>query len=242
MDASSTRVSDLSGRAVLSLGIAALAVTAGCAASSKSTPPAETSLTRSLLESGVGIIAEGCSLVAQIGTGVVLGEPGQVVTVAHTIKGADIITVIDHTGAEHAAVVRAFDKDRDLAVLEVADLRVPALELGAVQLGDGGALTWGRDEGVEFLPVKVTRRLLVTIEDIYVDDTIQRNAIEVEAEIQIGDSGGPILSAGGNVIGIIYANSRQRSGVGFASDTSEIESVLDSESDTTVHNGSCFGP
>ncbi len=232
-------------RGAVLFGLATVTLAAGCmqsAETSDSTVPAEALSGTSLLESGVGVVAEGCSLAAQIGTGVVLGEVGQVVTVAHTIKGAKLITVIDYTGTEHAATVLAFDSDRDLAVLDVAGLDVAALDLGAVRLGDGVALTWGRDEGVELLPVAVTRRLLVTIEDIYLQETVRRDALEVEADIQKGDSGGPIVSSDGDVIGIIYANSRQRGGIGFAIETSEIASVLRSRSDTPVDNGSCFAP
>jgi S1-C subfamily serine protease len=216
-----------------------LIAAASCAASSPSASPERAQRPDELRMSGVGIVAEGCGLTAQLGSGVVVGRPEQVVTVAHTIAGATAITVVDATGHEHTATVRAFDKDRDLAVLSVADLEAPALDLAPAVAGTGATLAWSRDGGVEYDAIEVTKRLAVTIEDIYVEDTVERAGLELAGEIRVGDSGGPVLSSTGDVIGIIYANSRSRDGVGFATDSSELASVLQSTSNSVVDNGRC---
>ena len=72
----------------------------------------------------------------------------------------------------------------------------------------------------------VTKRIIVTIEDIYVEGEYQRQAIEIDSPISAGDSGAPVYDDNGDVLGIVYARSRVRDGVGFAVRSSEIERVL----------------
>lgn len=231
----------------LSVVSAAALTAAGCASSSG----ASTSADRAAIRSGVGVVAEGCGLTASVGSGVVL-ESGDgdaageavVVTVAHTIKGATTLTVVDADGEEHAARVVAFDKDSDLAVLAVAELSAPSIGITddpatAVDGVDGSILTWGRDDGVEQVPVVIVKRLRVTIEDIYVDEVVARSALEIAGSVTGGDSGGPVLDAHGDVIGIVYANSRGRESVGFATDHTELAEVLESVTGDTVENGTC---
>lgn len=87
--------------------------------------------------SGVGVVAHGCALTAQLASGVVVDRPDQVVTVAHAIAGATSISVVDHADDVYPATVRALDKDRDLAVLDVPGLDVPALYRAPGAVGPG---------------------------------------------------------------------------------------------------------
>lgn len=221
-------------RKTLSAGLVGVAV---AACSSGATP--EDAGPGSAVGPGVGIVAEGCSLSAQIGSGVIVGADNSVVTVAHTLSGASRIFVIDDGGAEHRATVRAFDKDADLAVLDAPTLDAEALSLADVSLGAGATLTWSRDGGVELADIEVTKRLEITIEDIYRQGEFQRSGLEVAGEIRVGDSGGAVLNSDGAVIGIIYARSRAREGVGFATDSSEIAAVVAARGGDVVDNGRC---
>jgi S1-C subfamily serine protease len=189
--------------------------------------------------SGVGVVAEGCGLTATLASGVVVDLPGRVVTVAHAIAGATSVSVVDHNDDVHPAIVRAFDKDRDLAVLDVPGLDVPALDRSEGGIGPGGTLIWSRENGVVHDDVDVTKRLAVTIEDIYVEETTQRQAIEVHGDISVGDSGGAVLTPTGEVMGIIYARSRGRNGVGFATASSELDELLRTVPGSPVANGRC---
>jgi len=196
--------------------------------------------------SGVGIVAEGCSLVAQLGSGAAVAEPGRVVTSAHTVAGALTITVIDTDGIEHAAIVVGFDKDADLAALDVPSLDAPPLALAAgVTLGPGAFVSWTRDDGVIIREVTVSKRLAVTIEDIYTDETVERSGIEVVGDIRVGDSGGAVADADGNLVGVAYASSRSRDDIGFASDRHEVAELLAAVDLATidvggVDNGRCL--
>lgn len=179
-----------------------------------------------LLRSAVGVRAGGCSLVETIGTGAVVADQGTVVTVAHTLAGADTVVVIDADGTEHAATVTSFDPGADLAALSVPTLDAPPLALGTDRVGPARALRWRPDSGIELLEVDITRRLAITIEDIYLEREVRRSGMELAAEIEVGDSGGPVIDDAGRVVGIVYANSRSRPRVGFATDATEIDAVL----------------
>ena len=231
-------------RRVQRLGVVSLVavLAAGCSAGSGADAPGEGETSRS----GVGIVAEGCGLTASVGSGAVIDQPGGdtvVVTVAHTIKGATKVTVVDADGDEFDARVVAFDKDADLAALQVDGLTAPGLSIatGADIAGTAGSiLTWGPDDGVESVPVDIVKRLIVTIEDIYIDEVVERTAVEIAGPVTGGDSGGPVLDEDGEVIGIIYANSRGREQVGFATDQHELNDLLSSVSEPTIENGTCF--
>lgn len=191
------------------------------------------------VESGVGVLAVGCGTSIDLASGVVVETPGLVVTVAHAIAGATRITIVDATGTSHDAIVVAFDPERDLAALTVAGLDARPLELTEVRLGDAHTLRWTRPDGVEAKPVDVTTRLAITIDDIYGRGAFRRGGLELAGVIDVGDSGGPVLSVDGGVMGIVYARSKQRGSTAFATDSSEIRILLDSISGDAVDNGTC---
>jgi len=191
------------------------------------------------LDSAVGVEATGCSLVASIGSGVVLAE-GSVVTSAHTVAGAESIVVVDTVGTRHDAVLVGFDADVDLAVLAVDDLDADPLALGRAERDDAGwVLAWHPDEGVHANSMTVTKRIRVTIEDIYVEDIVERDAIEIAADVGHGDSGGAVVTTDGRVVGVVYGTSRKRA-AGFAVDDGEVAAALvDAADRSPVAAGPC---
>lgn len=179
------------------------------------------------LEATVTIEAQGCSMVSDYGTGVAVTHQGStvIVTSAHTVAGA--ATILVHTDrAVHQASVLAFDPDRDLAVLDAPEgltgrqLIQPTAALPATVIV--------RDPAAQprSIPSTITRLLRVTIEDIYLDDKVTRQAFELPADIKPGDSGAPVFTFGGDILGVIYARSRSRP-VGFAVSSVEIRELLD---------------
>jgi len=186
----------------------------------------------------VGVLASGCSLIESFGTGISLSA-NLIATSAHTVAGATTVRVVDTGGDEHAAQVVGFDPQRDVAVLMV-ETALPHATLGPVEKGDTGALaTWHPDDGFARADATVTRLLRVTIEDIWVEELTERRALEIEADVVRGDSGGPVFTADGEVAGIIYAASRNREGIGFAVRSEEISAVLEASGRRPVDNGHC---
>lgn len=190
----------------------------------------------------VGVLAEGCGPSPGAGSGVVLGPPGHVVTVAHTVAGATDITVVKADGTEWSAALVAIDTRADLAVLAVDDTAgfdIPALAIGGPVLDAATVHAWSVDGGPTTRPVEVTTRLAITIDDIHGDQSGERSGIELTGDIEVGDSGGPVVTADGTVIGIVYARSRTRAHTAFATDDAEIEQVLAAVSPEPVDTGRC---
>ncbi len=189
--------------------------------------------------STVGVLATGCGPSASAGSGVVLGAPGHVVTVAHTVAGATAITVVDAAGTEWPAQLTALDVAADLAVLSTEAFDQPTLATGPVQLGAATAHTWSRTDGVGSHPVEVTKRLAITIDDIYGEESVKRSGIELAGDVQVGDSGGPVVTPDGTVIGIVYARSKSRGSTAFATDATEINRVLATVTANPMDTGRC---
>ena len=172
----------------------------------------------------VGVVASGCSLVESIGGGVAVG-PGLIATTAHTVAGAREIEIAVR-GTRHTAEIVAFDKTLDVAILAVPLDLAPARTADPSNGQSVVVETWHPDVGRQAASATVTKRIIVTIEDIYVEGEYQRQAIEIDSPISAGDSGAPVYDDNGDVLGIVYARSRVRDGVGFAVRSSEIERVL----------------
>ncbi|MGZ0228901.1 MAG: trypsin-like peptidase domain-containing protein [Acidimicrobiales bacterium] len=183
--------------------------------------------TSDVFESGVGIVVEGCAgLATDIGSGMTVERSGQVVTTAHVVAGASSITVIDPLGNEFPATINALDGDADLALLDVPGLATPPLKVGEARVDDATAVVWAPDEGVRLVPVMVTKLISITIEDIYVEHEVHRSGLELVGDISVGDSGGAVVDDAGEIVGIIYARSRQRDETAFATDHNELLRLL----------------
>lgn len=204
----------------VALGVVAIAtlLIAGCAADDP-LPVA--------VNATVGIEATGCSMVPDVGTGVAVVHRGTtvIVTSAHTVAGAETIRV--HTGPSvFEAAVLAFDPDLDLAILDApAGLVGRPLAIPSAQRPATVVVRRAAEPAMSFTTV-VTRLLRVTIEDIYVEDRVTRRAFEFSGQLHPGDSGAPVFSLSGEVLGVVYARSRSRT-VGFAVSAAEIIDLVD---------------
>lgn len=180
----------------------------------------------SVVAGSVGVEAFGCGLRPALGSGAVMARPGLVVTVAHTVAGADEITVIDQDANRHAAELRLLDPSSDIALLHVEGLAADPLPIGSTSFpAEAELLVWNRREGFRTKPVMLTRRLRVTIEDIYIDQDVQRTALEFAGSVDSGDSGG-VLLLDDSIVAMVYARSRNDDDVGFALDERELGDAL----------------
>jgi len=202
---------------------------------------------QSLSNSAVGVIARGCSLVDAFGTGVALkvdaelSSPEQtfVATSAHTVAGANEIVVRGADDKEHLASLVAFDADADVAILRVDDLTLNKLSAGTVHRGQPATLTtWNPSTGFDRRKVRVNRPVSVTIEDIYVEDTVTRQGLEINTAVVHGDSGGPVIDNDGQLLGIIYATSRENQ-LAYAVAATEITMLAERISEVPVDSGRC---
>lgn len=192
-------------------------------------------------DAAVGVRAAGCALVDGLGTGALVfdGERTVVVTSAHTVAGSDTITI--ERGEQRSEVdLLAIEPTLDLAVLRAPAWSGAGRPLVDPAVGRAGRLAvWTADDGVSVAATEITRLLRVTIEDIYVEGEYERRSFEIEAAIDRGDSGAPVVADDGGVFGIVYARSRDRGGVGFAVSATEIDPFLATAGNTAVDSGRC---
>jgi S1-C subfamily serine protease len=163
------------------------------------------------------------------GTGMVLTPTGEVLTNNHVIQGATSITVTDvDNHRSYPANVVGYDRTQDVAVLQVrgaTNLRTVALgNSDAVRVGDD-VVAIGNAGGVGGTPSHTSGRVTALNQSITASDETGGNAqqlnglIQVTAELQPGDSGGPLADGSAKVIGMNTAgaqSNRRARGAGFA--------------------------
>lgn len=138
------------------------------------------------------------------GSGFVIDTSGLIVTNNHVINGAQTITVTFQDGTTRTATVVGTDSTKDLAVLKV-DLPkgVPAVTLGnsdQVAVGDPAVAIgspFGLSETVTQGIISAVHRNWQTSNHISYSDLIQ-----TDTPVNPGNSGGPLINANGEVIGI----------------------------------------
>jgi len=141
------------------------------------------------------------------------------VTVAHTFDQARWFRVVNARGDTLVAEVIHLDADRDLALIAVDNRTVTAVPLG--DSADGAPLAIVTPAGDnQPRPATILRHV-----DASLDGRGERRAVEVAADIAIGDSGSPAVNAAGEVVGIVFAADRNEAR-GWLVATAEIEVAL----------------
>lgn len=189
-------------------------------------------------------VAESCNR-GQEGSGWVVG-PQRVITNAHVVAGVTSEHVrIGGTGRSYAARVIVFDPQRDLAVLSVPGLPAPALRQGSALTRSDGAIVAGfpLDGPYTLGPARVRDVLKATGADIYGNPGVVRQIYSLFAKVEPGNSGGPLLSPNGEVVGIVFAKSLDDNKTGYALTLAEARPVLEAASSSfaPVHTGGCAG-
>ncbi len=179
----------------------------------------------------------------QEGSGWVVAK-GRVVTNAHVVAGVDDVVVrVKGTGPSLHGTVVVFDPERDLAVIAVPDLQAAPLTLGA-PLGRGAdAVVAGfpLDGPLRLDAARVRQTLTATGQDIYGKPGATREIYSLFARVEPGNSGGPLLSAAGQVVGVVFAKSLDDEQTGYALTLAEAAPVLTAASTARgrVDTGAC---
>ncbi len=189
-------------------------------------------------------VAESCNR-GQEGSGWVVG-PQRVITNAHVVAGVTSEHVrVGGTGRSYDARVIVFDPQRDLAVLSVPGLPAPALRQGSVLKRSDGAIVAGfpLDGPYTLGPARVRDVLKATGADIYGNPGVVRQIYSLFAKVEPGNSGGPLLSPNGEVVGIVFAKSLDDNKTGYALTLAEARPVLEAASSSfaPVTTGGCAG-
>lgn len=187
-------------------------------------------------------IANSCGL-AQEGSGWV-AAPHRVVTNAHVIAGVEHPRVqVGGTGRSYPATPVVFSQDRDLAVLAVPGLNAPPLPTGAaLSRGDAAVVAGFPENGPYRLDgARVNSRLHALGTDIYGQPAAPREVYAITGRVQPGNSGGPLLSSTGQVVGTVFAKSARGAPTGYVLTLDESRPVVEEAAHATapVPTGAC---
>jgi len=156
------------------------------------------------------------------GSGFVIDAKGYILTNFHVVQGAQTIEVVLGDQSRHAAKFIGADQRNDVALIKIEPGAKP---LAVLALGDSAALQVGQKVlaiGNPFgfqstLTTGVVSALGRTVQTG--QNTLIDEAIQTDAAINRGNSGGPLINTHGEVIGInsaIYTPSGTTAGIGFA--------------------------
>ncbi|MGO3153155.1 MAG: trypsin-like peptidase domain-containing protein, partial [Galactobacter sp.] len=180
--------------------------------------------------------------VNQTGSSFVVAED-RVVTNAHVVQGVEKPVIETEDGRALTGKVVSFDPVRDVAVIAVDGLDLPALPMGrGMAVGDTGVFM-GYPGGGPFssLPAAVQSLHGVSVPDIYGESESTLEVYQLAADVEQGNSGGPLLDASGRVQGLVFARAADKKDVGYALSTHEFKRVADrAESlESAVDTGQC---
>lgn len=195
-------------------------------------PDAEVLAMPGILEAGESVVkvrglATACGR-PQEGSGFVVG-PGTVVTNAHVVAGMPRPGVqVAGTGRFLPAEVVGFDSRRDVAVLVVPDLTAPPLAVGGAAADAQAVAVAGfpNDGPYVVQAARIREQVTAVGDDIYGSPGARREVYSLRATIQPGNSGGPVLSAEGEVVGVVFARSTTDTTTGYALTAAELEAAL----------------
>jgi len=156
-----------------------------------------------------------------LGSGVIFSADGYVLTNNHVIAGADDIQVLLDDGRVAQAQVTGTDAETDLAVLKIDENNLPAIEVADDASADVGdvVLAIGNPAGVG----KTVTMGIVSATGRQLNMSAYEDFIQTDAAINAGNSGGALVNALGELIGINTAvyNKPISSGLGSAPEMPE---------------------
>ncbi|QDB80292.1 PDZ domain-containing protein [Georgenia sp. 311] len=175
-------------------------------ASSTSTTPDWQAVTSAVGPSVVAIDVAGAEGAGQ-GSGVVIDTEGHVLTNSHVVDGAQEMSVTLADGRIYQAELVGQDETTDLAVVQIVD---PPADLSPATLGTSSDLAVGQAVLAMGNPLGLdstaTTGIISALDRPVVTqsrtESVVTNAIQVDAAVNPGNSGGPLFDAQGRVIGI----------------------------------------
>ena len=193
-------------------------------ASEPSTTPQEKPNTASVVEkikASVVLIEVGRSDSSGSGTGFFLSDDGYIATNYHVVEGAIQIRVTLYDGTVKNAEMVGYRAEDDLAVIKIPNGKYSPLAIGnsdilmagdvAIAVGNPGGAEggWTTTKGI----VSATNRILSVEEATYFSEM---KMLQTDAQVNPGNSGGPLCNENGEVIGIITRKMSDYEGMGYA--------------------------
>ena len=190
--------------------------------------------------STVKIQSVGCGGLVD-GSGFVIA-PNLIATNAHVVAGTSHTIVIDGRG-EHVATVVSFDPNLDFAVLRTTDITDPTLPLSSSEFPRGtvgAVLGYPGGGNFDVEPAAILYEQTAIGRNIYDQALVHRQIYAIQAVVRPGNSGGPLITSDGTVIGVVFAASTTNNDLGYALTSAEVKSeAVAASSSGRVGTGSC---
>ncbi|MDR3296594.1 MAG: trypsin-like peptidase domain-containing protein [Clostridiales Family XIII bacterium] len=177
-----------------------------------------------------------------VGTGIIVDESGFILTNSHVVMDGDVqsITVLLSDGREVDGTVLWSDPSLDLAIVKVTADNLVAAELGDSELMKIGSYVAaiGNPLGLNFQSsvsvgvVSGLDRTIVTSDGTGSRTVKMEGLLQVDAAINSGNSGGPLVNSKGEVIGINTAKAQSVEGMGFAIPVNTAKPIVESVKET----------
>lgn len=180
------------------------------------TDAATRALSDPAISSTVKILGAACGD-EQEGSGFVVGH-GLVATNAHVVAGeSDTQVVVD--GTSYSGTVVLFDPAFDLAILRSGAPLGPILTLDPNDVARGtqaAILGYPEDGPLTVGGAGISAQITALGKDIYNQGAVTRSVYSLSANVRPGNSGGPLVVAGGEVVGVVFSRSTVYPDVGYA--------------------------
>ena len=140
----------------------------------------------------------------QIGSGVIIDSKGDIVTNYHIVNGEDSITVVLYNGHKEQAQLVGTNTSDDLAVVHIQ----PFATMAVAQIGDSSKLVVGQEVLAIGNPLGITetatKGIVSALHRSVTESTgaTISNAIQTDAAVNPGNSGGALINLQGQLIGI----------------------------------------
>lgn len=171
-----------------------------------------------------------------------LYAPGKLMTNAHVVAGVDDPQVVVD-GSPTGATLVYYDPDVDVAVLDVDGLDGPTLrfDLSGERGQQGAVLGFPQDGPFDARAVRIRDEQRLRSPDIYGLGTVTREVFSLRGLVRPGNSGGPLVSTQGRVLGVVFAASVSDTDTGYALTARQVGEAAATglESDTEVSSGEC---
>jgi S1-C subfamily serine protease len=175
------------------------------------------------------------------GTGFVY-SPNRVMTNAHVVAGVDDPTVLVGDREVGGRVVH-YDSDLDVAVLAVDGLGRPFLRFDKAgeARDDAAVLGYPNDGPYNVQAARIRSKQRLRSPDIYGSGSVIREVFSLRALVRPGNSGGPLLSEDGDVLGVIFAASVTDRDTGYALTADQVSesAAAGITSNAQVDTGGC---
>ena len=175
------------------------------------------------------------------GTGFLYADD-RLMTNAHVVAGVSDPEVLVGDTAVPARVVH-YDPQLDVAVLALDDAGGPHLAFDRVaeQSDPVAILGYPQDGPYDVRPGRIRAEQRLRSPDIYGEGTVIREVFSVRGLIRPGNSGGPIVDSGGDVVGVVFAASVTDRDTGYALTADQVAeaAALGVSSTTQVGTGGC---